>query len=45
MVFVGTSGFFYREWRGIFYPEGLPPNRWLSFYDKKARMLSFLKER
>ncbi len=33
-VVVGTSGFFYREWRGIFYPENLPMNEWLSFYSK-----------
>ncbi|SMO46406.1 Uncharacterized conserved protein YecE, DUF72 family [Balnearium lithotrophicum] len=34
MVFVGISGFFYREWRGIFYPEDLPQSKWLSFYSK-----------
>jgi len=32
---VGTSGFFYREWRGKFYPEDLPMSKWLSFYSQK----------
>ena len=30
--FIGTSGFFYRHWKGIFYPEGLPQKKWLEFY-------------
>ncbi len=34
-VVVGTSGFFYREWRGKFYPEDLPMSKWLSFYSQK----------
>jgi uncharacterized protein YecE (DUF72 family) len=29
---VGTSGFSYKEWRGIFYPEELPPRQYLSYY-------------
>lgn len=32
MIVLGTSGFFYREWKGVFYPEGLPMGSWLSFY-------------
>jgi len=31
-IFIGTSGFFYRHWRGILYPPGLPPERWLGRY-------------
>lgn len=31
-VFVGTSGWIYPHWRGVFYPPGLPASRWLSFY-------------
>ena len=34
MVIVGTSGYYYREWVGKFYPKGLPPSRWLEFYAK-----------
>jgi uncharacterized protein YecE (DUF72 family) len=29
---VGTSGWQYRDWRGPFYPAGLKPADWLSFY-------------
>ncbi|MFN8622379.1 MAG: DUF72 domain-containing protein [Chloroflexota bacterium] len=31
-VWVGTSGFHYRHWRGRFYPVGLPTDRWLAWY-------------
>ena len=29
---VGTSGFVYPHWRGVFYPAGVPGRAWLSFY-------------
>lgn len=32
MLWVGTSGWQYRHWRGRFYPPGLPVNRWLEYY-------------
>ena len=31
-AYIGTSGWNYREWRGNFYPEKMPPRQWLSFY-------------
>lgn len=31
-VIVGTSGWNYDHWRGVFYPEGLPRSRWLEHY-------------
>ncbi|WP_457630999.1 DUF72 domain-containing protein [Oceanithermus sp.] len=31
-VLVGCSGYFYWGWRGSFYPEELPPSRWLDYY-------------
>ena len=31
-LLVGTSGWQYRDWRGEFYPAGLPTSRWLEFY-------------
>jgi len=31
-VRVGTSGWSYRHWRGVFYPEDLPQRRWLEHY-------------
>ncbi len=29
---VGTSGWVYPHWRGVFYPPKVPSNRWLNFY-------------
>ena len=29
---VGTSGWSYKHWKGIFYPSDLPSSKWLSFY-------------
>ena len=29
---VGCSGWVYKHWRGIFYPEGLPQKRWFERY-------------
>jgi uncharacterized protein YecE (DUF72 family) len=31
---IGTSGWSYKHWKGIFYPEDLPATQWLSFYTK-----------
>jgi uncharacterized protein YecE (DUF72 family) len=31
-VFVGTSGFAYKEWKGSFYPDNLPAKKYLSYY-------------
>jgi uncharacterized protein YecE (DUF72 family) len=32
VLHVGTSGWQYRDWRGRFYPKGLPAARWLEHY-------------
>ena len=29
---IGTSGYHYSHWRGVFYPENLPKPQWLSYY-------------
>lgn len=29
---IGCSGFYYREWKEIFYPTGLPQKDWFKFY-------------
>lgn len=34
-MFVGTSGWHYKHWRGPFYPEKLPQNQWLQFYAER----------
>lgn len=30
--YIGTSGYHYAHWRGVFYPPRLPVSRWLAFY-------------
>ncbi len=32
MIWIGTSGFQYPEWKGIFYPEKMPPAKMLAYY-------------
>ena len=34
-ILAGTSGFSYAEWRGRFYPEGLPGDQMLRFYAER----------
>ncbi len=34
MLFVGTSGFSYSDWKGVFYPEGMKPADFLTFYSE-----------
>jgi len=34
-LFLGTSGYVYRHWRSVFYPEGLPAREWLPFYAER----------
>jgi len=34
MLRVGTSGWSYQHWQGLFYPEDLPPGKWLEYYAK-----------
>lgn len=36
---IGCSGFYYKEWKGTFYPQGLAPNRWFDFYAKHFNTL------
>jgi uncharacterized protein YecE (DUF72 family) len=31
-VLVGTSGWQYRDWRGVLYPPGVPQRSWLEYY-------------
>lgn len=32
--YIGTSGFAYKHWKKIFYPEKLPQREWLTYYCK-----------
>ena len=36
-LYVGTSGYAYKEWKGTFYPEDLPANQMLRFYGERFR--------
>ena len=33
-VYIGTSGFSYKHWRGLFYPDGIKPAGYLAYYAK-----------
>ncbi len=35
MIRIGTSGWNYKHWKNIFYPEGTPQRKWLEYYSKK----------
>jgi uncharacterized protein YecE (DUF72 family) len=35
LIRIGTSGWVYGDWRGRFYPAGLPQSRWLSYYAER----------
>jgi uncharacterized protein YecE (DUF72 family) len=34
---IGTSGWVYPHWRGVFYPRDLPQSKWLEFYVRRFR--------
>ncbi len=36
-LWVGTSGYSYKEWKGTFYPEDLPEKQMLAFYGGRFR--------
>jgi uncharacterized protein YecE (DUF72 family) len=36
-LFVGTSGYNYKEWKGPFYPDGLPDREMLGYYAARLR--------
>ena len=31
-LYIGTSGYTYKDWRGVFYPKGVVQKNWLAFY-------------
>jgi uncharacterized protein YecE (DUF72 family) len=35
MIHLGTSGFSYKDWVGVFYPENMQQRDWLSFYARE----------
>jgi len=36
---IGCSGYHYRHWRGLFYPEKMPMRRWFEYYSQHFRTL------
>jgi len=34
MIYIGTSGWSYDHWIGLFYPEDIKKNQWLSYYSE-----------
>jgi uncharacterized protein YecE (DUF72 family) len=36
-LYVGTSGYSYKEWKGTFYPEDLPSSQMLHYYSARFR--------
>ncbi len=35
VILVGTAGFSYADWRGVFYPGGLPQSQMLEYYTRR----------
>ncbi len=33
-IYIGTSGWMYDHWKGLFYPENIPKSRWFNFYSE-----------
>jgi uncharacterized protein YecE (DUF72 family) len=38
-IYIGCSGFHYKEWKDVFYPEKLPQNKWFEFYTSQFNTL------
>ena len=36
---IGCSGFSYKEWKGVFYPDKLPQRKWFEFYCEQFKTL------
>lgn len=38
-TWIGCSGFHYKEWKDVFYPQGLPQRKWFDYYSKHFNTL------
>jgi len=38
VIYIGTSGFSYKDWVGPYYPADLPKARWLAFYAREFQV-------
>lgn len=34
-LYIGCSGWLYKHWKGLFYPDSLPQTKWLQYYAKR----------
>ena len=39
MIYIGTSGFKFDDWKGHFYPTGLPQKEWFKYYAERFNCL------
>ena len=39
VLFVGTSGYSYKQWKGTFYPKDLPAKQMLRYYSERFRVV------
>lgn len=39
MIYLGTQGWSYKSWAGVFYPSGTPSNRYLAAYATKFKAI------
>jgi uncharacterized protein YecE (DUF72 family) len=37
MIYIGTSGYSYKDWVGPYYPDGTPQKQWLEYYAREFR--------
>jgi uncharacterized protein YecE (DUF72 family) len=37
--YIGCSGFYYKEWKGLFYPKDLPQKEWFQYYTQHFNAL------
>lgn len=35
VLYIGCSGFYYKDWKGAFYPDDLPQREWLIYYAER----------
>jgi len=38
-IYIGTSGYYYEDWKTVFYPPDLPANQMLDFYAQNFRIV------
>jgi uncharacterized protein YecE (DUF72 family) len=43
-VFIGCSGFSYKEWKNLFYPENIPARKQLKYYSAVRYMRSLKRK-